>query len=366
MGGNYYAAAEVELPMGAVPVHEAFVALSLDAGLRYSSFYATFAYASSYYAPTELFGCTFAGLSGPLDVDTFTALRAEACTLLGTGYAYPEGSPGSFTHLVAFAEELAVDEPFGRHVPRVLTLTAYATIACAQAGQALSHTATASARRAPGGDRLEVEPATYDQAITDVSYLSAYGPYFTTSDMAESIISVNRGQSFHLRMDLTNNTLLRDPSAVVTIPPGVTLVDVLWVDDAYYGYTESTCESPVVTVDEHHYSDGSKTLALDLGSGGAGPWYFVQSCDTSDCEPSGNGSPVLVLYVEPTHPWRDGDVAAFEATWSATNSPYPSTLSGGITINVPSQARASPSSRCARARARATAARERRVGRASP
>jgi len=331
-GASYYVSAYFNLPMGNVPLYDLYAVIELDSDLTYTGA-STYAYnmETGHIPPLDLYGCVF---TGNADLAEFQA--SQACDWLGTSYTY--APIAGYTHLVAYAPEYVYEESYGRAVGRQFTMTLDAFLSCSLGGTELRHEAALEVRRVAGG-APEVSPwIAVENVVDDESPVYVDGPYFYGAN--NQIISVNRGETFVLATNLYNNALMKNPTAVYRLPPGIDLVAVHWLDDAYYGY-ESSCESPDVDVSLSVDQDGFTIVELTMRAEGGGTWYRVPSCEASDCEPAGNGQPELVLYVDPTHPWRDGDQALFESDWDADNNveDYVAHVQGSLTVNVPIQQR---------------------------
>ncbi|MFO0747379.1 MAG: MopE-related protein [Myxococcota bacterium] len=341
VGAGYYAGGSFGLPMGSVPLYDFFAAMRLDPQLTYHVFSTNTSYAvAGYNPPVDLYGCDFG--SDPVDLQRFLDEKDQRCTFLARSSTDGSQSYSGYTHVIAYADEYFLDESYGRSVFRYFGLYADTTLGCGLGGTPLHHEVAFASRRAPGGAIESTPWSTLDRVVDDKAPFYTDGPYFYDHvAYGTNIISADRGQTFVLGNDFSNSVLGKNPSATYTLPPGITLVDVLWIDSAYYG-EPSSCESPSLNVTSVVNPDGTTTVDVALrATPSGGDWLYVANCENTDCSPAGNGRFQLSLYVDPTYQWHDGDVAQFDGRWDTTNSPYEGgyPTSGHITINVPNQQR---------------------------
>jgi hypothetical protein len=340
VGGSVSSDLVFALPMGAVPLYDLFVAVKLDPQVPYANYSAySYYHSSGVTYPIDLYLCDFD--SGTVDLDRFLTERDVHCELLGESSYYEETPRTGLSYLIAYSPEYAVEEPWGRTVNRYLGISAGGTIPCALAGAEIHYEGMLSARRAPGGPLLSTPWYQQTDLVNDQVQFYADGPYFQTDPGSGlNLSSVNRNQTFAINAYLYNNPYGKNPTGTIILPPGLRLVTSLWLDAAYYGDTETACESPRVTVSETTLPDGSTEIEMRLRATNGPNWFYVANCESTDCVPSGNGQPAFVVYVDPAYPWRDGDMAAVSMDWTSENSPYesyPTTQS--IRVNVPDQQR---------------------------
>ncbi|MFO0750290.1 MAG: MopE-related protein [Myxococcota bacterium] len=322
-GGRYYHSLVFEMPMGGVPVYDAFGCVRLPTTLDYDGFYASVAYAlnNTAFDAFELYGCT-APYESVFTRAEFQTDDSIECTPLAIG-----DSLAGYTHFVMYSPAWSDEEPYGTTALRMIQVQATSPIACDAESIDDTLEVVTSGRITDGGPELTSQvQQTPIQLQTRLPFYD-YGFYLTDA-FGTQLISANAGATVHAQSQQSSQFAVR-PRYTTTVPAGLVVVDARWVVD--------NCDTPAGELVQTRNPDGSTTLSIDLGGGG--PFYWMQNCG---CTPSGYGHLEMDLYVDPAFPWNDGDRPTLHDEWTTDNLPEgyePYVVDTSFRINIPAQQR---------------------------
>jgi len=311
-----------EPPQGAVPVYDLFFAEELPQGFEYRTpfFSVSFQQDQSALQRMQLYFCTLPGVTTVTLTDFLTLYR-------DSGQCVPVNPNDStirdtVTHYIGYSPEYYSSETYGQTVMQQMYAYLYVRAAsCAGPFDPLVFNANMSAKRTVDAPE-ETATRTWTLDIQDGAPMTHYS-YFNSG-----LASASPGSLVRIRLD-PSSALAVNPTVEFTAPPGTVIADAWWT---HYACADTTSFEWSAVTNE----DGSSTASFALGSP-EDPWIYSYNCSSSVCQPSGTGSIFLDVFVDPGHPFVDGEVVTFRSTADSSNSTTttPTVRTLNLTLNVP-------------------------------